>query len=198
MICPKCKVDLFLDKTKNNEWHPCDYYKCPSCLSHNRNRILYLLLKDRDNGHTLEYAPVRILKEFVNISADFPPRERNSEVYTAELNDDLRSSQFNDNEFDTVICGCVLDAVDDDEAAIKELHRITKKTAFVSIPVFDVEETIEYGKLLPGNYEHYRKPNIDYFNKLNIFKTVEIISGSNHKDALLYGLEGEYVAICQK
>jgi hypothetical protein len=199
MKCPKCKKDLYLEFPKNDTWHPCNYYKCPECLSHNRNRLLYLLLKDRNNGYTLEYSPVRILQEFVDKSADFPPRHSHTtEVIMADINDDLTNSQFKDNEFDTVICSHILDSILDDDKAIKELHRITKDTALVSVPIFEIPETIEYGEIKEGNFGHYRKPNIDYFNKLKIFKNVEIINGSDFKNSNLYGLEGEYVAICKK
>jgi len=199
MKCPKCNKELYLEFPKNDTWHPCDYYKCPECRSHNRNRLLYLLLKDRVNGYTLEYSPVIIHQEFVDKSADFPPREEEiTDIIMADVLDDLTNSQFKDNEFDTVICSHILDAILDDDKAIKELHRITKGTAFVSVPIFDIPETIEYGMIKPENYKHYRKPNIDYFNKLKIFKSVKIINGSDYKDSNLYGLEGEYIAICKK
>lgn len=199
MICPKCKVDLFLEFPKNNSWHPCDYYKCPICLSHNRHRLLYLYLKDRDNGKMLEYSPVKITKEtFNHTTADFPPRDNSDTgVVRADYNDDLTNSQFKDNEFDTVICSHVLDSIQDEDKAIKELYRITKKTAIVSAPIFE-GKTIEYGELRPENFKHFRKPGEDYIERFKIFQKVELIKGSEYKDASLYGLEGEYLIICHK
>jgi len=197
MICPKCNVDLFLDIPKDNGWHYTDYYKCPQCLSHNRHRLLYFLLKDRDNGKMLEYSPVKILKDtFNHYTADFPPRHSNTGVVVADVCDDLTNSQFKDNEFDTVVCSHVLDAILNEDKAIKELHRITKDTALIAFPMFDMDKTIEYGKLLPENYNHFRKPGKDYIKRFNLFDKVTIVS--SHKEENKYGLQGEYIAICQK
>jgi hypothetical protein len=161
--------------------------------------LLYLLLKDRENGKMLEYSPVKMLADtFHHQTADFPPRESSAGVVMAEYMDDLTHSQFKDNEFDTVICSHVLDAIKDEESAIKELYRITKSTAFVSAPIFEIEKTIEYGEILPENYKHYRKPGMDYASRFSIFKNVIVVKGSDYKDADIYGLEGEYVIICQK
>jgi SAM-dependent methyltransferase len=188
MMCPKCNQKLFLEFPKNNEWHYTDYYKCPECCSHNRQRVLYKLLKDRDNGKLLEYSPAKILQEFHTMTADFPPRENKvSGVIMADVLDDLTQSQFKDNEFDTVICSHILDAIPDEEKAIKELHRITKHTAFVACPMFDIEKTVEYGELLPGNYNHYRRPGKDYKERFSIFKSVEELTE-----------DGEYILICRK
>jgi hypothetical protein len=200
MMCPKCECPLFLDRVKDNGWHGFDHYKCPQCKSHNRHRLLYLLLKDRDNGNMIEYSPVKILKDtFNHFSADFPPREnQETGVVMADVLDDLTQSQFKDNEFDTVICSSVLDAIKDDKKAIKELHRITKDKAFVSVPIFEIEKTIDFDSLLNGNYNHYHRPAIDYVERLSIFKKIDIIKGSDYQDSNKYGLEGEYIFICQK
>jgi ubiquinone/menaquinone biosynthesis C-methylase UbiE len=155
------------------------------------------LLKDRDNGKMLEYSPVKILKDtFNHYTADFPPRHSNTGVVVADVCDDLTNSQFKDNEFDTVVCSHVLDAILNEDKAIKELHRITKDTALIAFPMFDMDKTIEYGKLLPENYNHFRKPGKDYIKRFNLFDKVTIVS--SHKEENKYGLQGEYIAICQK
>lgn len=191
MICPKCSENLILQFTKN-EHNPIDYYKCPKCLSHNRHRLIYLLLKDKENGKMLEYSPVKITKEtFNHFTADFPPRVSELGVVMADVNDDLTQSQFKDNEFDTVICSHIIDYIKDEEKAIMELHRITKKTAIISAPIFpELEKTIEEPYLL-----HQRKCGLDYFERFNIFNKVEIIKGDDYPE---YGCQGEYIAICQK
>jgi hypothetical protein len=191
MKCPKCNIELEIQFTKD-EFNPIDYYKCPKCLSHNRHRLIYVLLKDKNNGKMLEYSPVKITKEtFNHFTADFPPRTSELGVVMADVKDDLTDSQFKDNEFDTVICSHVLDSIKEEEKAIKELHRITKNTAIISAPIFEeLEKTIEEPYL-----SHKRKCGLDYFERFNVFSKVEIIKGDNYPE---YGCQGEYIAICQK
>lgn len=57
---------------------------------------------------------------------------------------DLCDIKYDDNTFDLVICNHVLEHIVDDELAIKELYRITKKggRAIISVPILQ-EKTFE-------------------------------------------------------
>jgi len=190
MICPKCNETLFLDATKGNG-NPINYWKCPKCKSHNRGRLLYLLLKDRHNGKVLEISPISILQGLFSdhTTIDFPPRHsEHTDVVMAQRNEDLRALSFSDESFDTIICSHVLDAIKEEEIAIKELFRVLRKggSVYILAPIHNIPHTIE---LETPEMNHWRICGKDYFDRFD----GEVIIGDDEQ----YGLSGEHLIICK-
>jgi SAM-dependent methyltransferase len=115
---------------------------CPGCGSHERHRALWLFLQERTGvlseplvvlHFSPEYALERRFRELPHlsyVSADIDPQR-------ADLQLDITAMALADESFDIVICSHVLEHVDDDRAAMRELRRVLKPDglAIVMVPV---------------------------------------------------------------
>ena len=138
--------------------------RCPKCGSLERDRLCYLYLKevipiDR-KIKVLHFAPEKILtnlfESYNNIeylSADIDPTK-------AMVKEDITNISFNDNSFDIIFCSHVLEHIEDDHKAMKELHRVLK----------------------PGGFAIIRVPIKDTFNGRKNNKTYEDFSVTSPKD----------------
>lgn len=114
--------------------------RCPSCDSLERHRLLWLFLNNESDIicnplKLLHFAPERCLEErFQNmknveyVTADLDPRIVMEQV-------DITNIPFKSESFDMVICSYVLEHVDDDLTAMKELRRITRPSGTVIVMV---------------------------------------------------------------
>jgi SAM-dependent methyltransferase len=124
---------------------------CPRCKSHDRERLLYLFIRNetdllRDGGRVLHMAPEpqmsRVLRncpKIQYISADLFDK-------AAMMPADLLDLPFRNKWFDAVICNHVLEHVDDDRQAMRELHRVLKPGgwAILQVPIaLKLLQTIE-------------------------------------------------------
>jgi SAM-dependent methyltransferase len=119
---------------------------CWRCGSHERHRAQWLLLSRRrelltDAKSLLHFAPEWSLRHHL-------AHMRTLRYVTADLLDpdvdlrlDLTSLTLPDACFDAVICSHVLEHVEDDRAAMSELHRITRKWCLVMVPLDLSRET---------------------------------------------------------
>jgi len=125
---------------------------CPQCLSLERHRLLWLYLKERTSFfnkplRVLHVAPERcFLHRFEKL--------RNLDYITADLESplarikmDIHQIPFRDNSFDVILCNHVLEHVEDDIHAMKELYRVLKKGgwAIMQVPFMgkNLAETFE-------------------------------------------------------
>lgn len=124
---------------------------CPRCKSHDRERLLYLFLKNetrllQDGGKVLHMAPEpqmsRVLRGLSNISYVSADLFATDTMVSA----DLLGMPFRDNWFDAVICNHVLEHVDDDRKGMREIHRVMKPDgwAILQVPIaLALKQTIE-------------------------------------------------------
>lgn len=174
--CPICHYHgHFLPRRRSR------YSECPSCGSLPRHRLEHLVMKrvfrDRDtrDWRVLYVAPEAFLrKHFVRGFG---------KVETADLvrNDvdhkqDLRDMSFADASFNMVVACHVLEHIDDDSAAIREVARVLRPGGVAILPVPIVaERTIEYGAPCAAECGHVRACGIDYYNRFrNIFHRVDL------------------------
>jgi SAM-dependent methyltransferase len=115
---------------------------CPGCGSHERQRALWLFLAPRlgelpTGTRLLHFSPeyaleqrLRPLDAIEYVSADIDPAR-------ADLAADITALPFADAAFDLIVCSHVLEHVEDDGAAIRELGRVLAPdgTALVMVPV---------------------------------------------------------------
>ncbi len=159
---------------------------CPKCDSLERHRLYYLYLRkiipQNKKFKVLHFAPETILtnlfKSYKNIeylSADIDSRK-------AMIKEDITNTSFLDNSFDIIFCSHVLEHIQDDKKAMKELHRILKPNGFaiLQVPIKDkfkgkkIDQTFEDSSIIDpqerekifGQKDHVRVYGRDYKNRL--------------------------------
>jgi predicted SAM-dependent methyltransferase len=179
-FCPICEnnFDRFLtgpDKSRQNS-------KCPGCGSLERQRLLWLYLK---NKIQIEKLNIRLL----NIAPDYAIQSKlrklkNINYTSIDLNSDLAIEKqdltklnITDNSYDAILCYHVLEHIIDDKKAMKELYRILKPGgwAIIQSPFEkNLEKTFEDfsitspedRKKVFGQNDHVRIYGLDYIDRL--------------------------------
>lgn len=116
---------------------------CPDSLSLERHRLLWLYLNERTNFfkeklHFLHIAPEQcFMKKF---------EQQHGEGYTtadlesplAKVKMDVHHIPFEDNTFDVTMCNHVMEHVEDDIRAMREIYRVLKPGgwAIMQVPFF--------------------------------------------------------------
>jgi len=156
---------------------------CTKCLSLERHRLLYIYLFEKSDLlkkviNVLHIAPeeclIKKFKENKNInytSADL-------ESPLADIKMDIHKMPFDNNSFDFVLCNHVLEHVENDLQALKEIKRVLRKggKGIVQVPFYFPipEETKEDKKIISkkereiiyGQSDHVRKYGKDYKKRL--------------------------------
>jgi SAM-dependent methyltransferase len=176
--CPICKHSYrkFLPYGRVN---PRNNALCPNCQSLERHRLIWLYLERKTDFLTrrqnvLHIAPEAcFMKKFeaihgaLYITADI-------ESPLAKVKMDIHKMPFGSNSFDVVLCNHVLEHVDDDLQAMREIARVLKPGgyAIMQVPFFSpvpevtfedrsVKNPREREKLF-GQDDHVRKYGKDY------------------------------------
>ena len=191
----------------------------PSTLSLERHRLMWLYLKN-DTGFfekplkVLHMAPeqcfLSLFKKMKNL--DYTTADLYSPIVDVKAN--ILDLPFEDNEFDLVFCNHVLEHIEDDLKAMKELFRVMKPGG---MGIFQVpqelarETTYEDATITTpedkakhfGQYDHVRIYGQDYFDRLRSvgFKVEEVDYSQKLDPELLekYCLaKGEILPVCFK
>ncbi len=113
---------------------------CPNCLSLERHRLIWLYLREKTDFFNRQQSVLHIAPEacFIRrfekihgqkyITADL-------ESPLAKIKMDIHRMPFDDNSFDSVLCNHVLEHVNDDIAAMKEIARVLKPGGFAILQV---------------------------------------------------------------
>lgn len=161
--------------------------QCPNCFSVDRSRLLYLFFQLRTDVYKKKTAILHISpnKEIANVlKGDTITQTVGSiepEMYS-EYNPvylDVQKMNFPDNTFDVVICCHVIEHVDSDDQAMREIYRVLKPGGFAVLQVplaINLNKTIEdktlktdkERKLKFGQVDHVRLYGLDYFDKLQV------------------------------
>jgi len=156
--------------------------KCPGCGSLERQRLLWLYLKnklliEKQNISLLNIAPDYAIqtkfKQLKNIN--YLSIDLNSNL--AMEKQDLTNLKFNDNAFDAILCYHVLEHIVDDKKALEELFRVLKSGGWAIIQTpFEKDRnktyedfsitSLEERKKAFGQSDHVRIYGLDYVNKL--------------------------------
>lgn len=178
--CPVCEKSYsrFLPGPDNIKSHS----KCPGCSSLERQRLLWLYLTKELNlliskikllNMAPDYAIQSKLKKLANVK--YVSTDLQSPL--AMHKDDLINLGFDDNAFDAILCYHVLEHIEDDIKAMRELFRILKPGgwAILQSPIDnDREKTFEDSsitdpmerKKIFGQEDHVRIYGRDYFKRL--------------------------------
>lgn len=179
--CPICKNSFRKFLAYGNKG--ADNRLCPVCLSLERHRLLWIYLNEYSdffsstNQNILHIAPEQpFIKSFKNqhkhnyITADLVSP-------IAQLHFDIMKIPLEDNSFDWVICNHVLEHVENDIVAMREILRILKPSgrAILQVPInYNNKNTIEDKTITEpkerekifGQYDHVRWHGLDYAERL--------------------------------
>ncbi len=158
---------------------------CPRCLSLERHRLLWLYLARetdllRSFPRTLHIAPeVCILRRLRPRFAAHPGRYVTADLESplADLHFDVRHIPLDDASVDVLLCNHLLEHVDDDIEALRELHRILRPGGWgilLSPVELDRATTFEDDSITDpaertrifGQYDHRRIYGADYPERL--------------------------------
>ena len=155
---------------------------CPKCLSLERHRLIWLFLKQKTNFFdaslkVLHIAPEQpFIKRFKALKKlDYTTADLLSPI--ADVKMDIRQMPFADNSFDVLMCNHVLEHIDDELKATKEIYRVLKPGgwAILQVPLdskleeTDEDLTITDHKIREkrfGQYDHVRMYGRDYAKRL--------------------------------
>lgn len=150
-ICPCCgsKLRAFTHGGASFRVRPLGY--CPRCNAKARHRRLWLFLEQNTNLFTDQvrllhvspsYGLSRGLRSMPNIRYT---GVANRERWNISARMELAAASFPDDTFDAAICNHVLEHIEDDRAAIRELYRVLKPGgwAAVSVPIHLDQKTYE-------------------------------------------------------
>ena len=182
VTCPVCDHSFrkFLPYGRIN---PRPNALCPNCLSLERHRLIWLYLQHKTNFFQERQPVLHIAPE-----ACFIPRFEKihrSDYVTADIESplakvkmDIHTMPFNDNTFQIVLCNHVLEHVNDDIQAMKEIVRVLKPEGFaiLQVPFFHPipdttisDPSITDGRTrekLFGQDDHVRRYGKDYAQRI--------------------------------
>ena len=161
---------------------------CPNCLSLERHRLLWLwLLRESDIGRgamalpkILHIAPeVALMRKFRKMYASTPDRYVTADLESplADMHFDVQQIPLEAESFDAIICNHIMEHVEDDHKALRELYRIMRRGGWGVIlsPVeLEREKTFEDDTITDraertrifGQYDHRRIYGRDYAERL--------------------------------
>lgn len=180
--CPVCgsRYRSFLPYGRIN---PRQNALCPSCLSLERHRLIWLYLREKTDFFKRRLSVLHIAPEHCFMK---PFEKQHGDGYiTADIESplakvkmDIHEMPFEDNRFDVVLCNHVLEHVRDDIKAMGEIRRVLKPGGFaiMQIPFFSPvpEVTFEDPSITDkkererifGQDDHVRKYGRDYTKRI--------------------------------
>jgi SAM-dependent methyltransferase len=169
-ICPNCNSvfesflplpesylrqvqESFIFKIDTAETLNIRQYQCPYCHSSDRDRLislyLNLVLKKNVIKRIMHVAPAKCINKFIqnNSSAELVTVDLYMENVTYNLSlTDL--SVFPDNHFDLIICSHVLEHIEADNLAARELFRVASPGS-VSLMLVPINTSLEHNLEIP-------------------------------------------------
>lgn len=191
---------------------------CPGCLSLERHRLLWLFLQRETDFFSakprlLHIAPERCfigrLERLLGdryVTADL-------ESPLAKVKMDIQAIPFGDGEFDVIFCNHILEHVEDDRLAMREMYRVMKPGGWgiMLSPVTpgkkttyeDPSITTPEGRAAAfGQHDHVREYGEDYPRRLAEagfdVSAIGYLEKFTPETAFRYGLKGEVIYLVAK
>ncbi|MFI3248576.1 MAG: methyltransferase domain-containing protein [Rikenellaceae bacterium] len=219
--CPICG-------TRRRRFLPYGYYAtlrenalCPSCLSLERHRLLWLYLSretDLLTSHPtlLHVAPevciMRPLrKSYKGVKSRYKTADLESPL--ADIHFDVQQIPLDDNSFEVILCNHILEHIPDDRLAMRELHRVLKPGGWgvlLSPVERDRELTFEDDSITDpeerakifGQYDHRRIYGQDYTARLAEagfeVEAIDYILNFTPEQRRLYSISNEMIFLVRK
>ncbi len=185
---------------------------CPRCGSSSRERrIIQIVDENHKNGKLLDFSPPKSQMKYFKekfkqnyLSTDY------LNEFEADFHFDITNINLPENEIQTIICYHILEHIEYDFSAMKELFRILSpngkifiQTPFKEGEIYENENIIqpEERKLHFGQADHVRVYSINGLkNRLEkVGFAVEILSFTNQNEENYFGLlENETILVGRK
>ena len=190
--------------------------QCPNCFSLERTRLYWLFLKSIDGffdcrKNILHVAPESSLFSEFSRTRHFRyfPIDRFEVGYSypkGTINMDVTSLAFEDNYFDFILCSHVLEHVEDDVTAMRELYRVLKVDGLgiIQVPVDYRREITHEDPLIRtqdgrreafGQYDHVRTYGTDYKLRLQaagfVVSVLDVAANYTRYERFRFGLGDE-------
>ena len=154
----------------------------PGTLSLERHRQMWLYLQNETDFFTKNYKVLHIapeqefLRKFKKMkNLDYTSADLFSPI--VDIKADILDLPFADESFDVIFCNHVLEHIEDDRKAMRELYRVMKKGGWgiLQVPMKNsLEKTYEDFTITDpkerqkhfGQYDHVRWYGMDYFDRL--------------------------------
>ncbi len=155
---------------------------CPNCLALERHRLMWLFLERETPFFTKPLKVLHIAPElcFIKRFQRLPNLEYitgDIESPLAKVKMDIHHIPFEDQSFDVVFCNHVLEHVENDIVACKEINRVLKHDGWgiIQSPVYPIPTTLEDPAIATpkereqvfGQSDHVRKYGQDYAQRLS-------------------------------
>lgn len=189
---------------------------CPSCLSLERHRLIWLYLKEKTNFFSRKLSVLHIapepcfIKRFEKIHGD-TYITGDIESPLAKVKMDIHRIPFEENKFDVVLCNHVLEHVQDDIKAMSEIKRVLKPGgwAILQVPFFSPvpDNTLDDNSITDprerekvfGQDDHVRKFGKDYPQRIEKSGLKVILDDFAKSQPDKYGLQkGEIIYRAEK
>lgn len=158
--------------------------RCPSCGSLERTRLLWLALQrmsgmDTRTVRLLHFAPEPTLQKALRSQTNVTYVSADLEKHRADVVADLtKGTPFPDGSFDAVVCSHVLEHVDDDRVALREIRRLLAPggKGYLMVPLdSNLARTIEDPSVTDpqerlrrfGQTDHVRRYGRDFEERLS-------------------------------
>jgi SAM-dependent methyltransferase len=156
---------------------------CPNCLSLERHRLIWLYLQQNTEFfkrpmNVLHIAPEPCFIQRFEKQHGIGYITADIESPLAKVKMDIHRIPFEDNHFDIVLCNHVLEHVNDDIRAMREICRVLKPGGFsiMQVPFFNPVPDITYEdpditnprqrERIFGQNDHVRKYGRDYASRI--------------------------------
>lgn len=188
-------------------------FSCPHCECHDRERHLVMyfnhlnLWRFMKDKNVLHIAPERYIRQIITnigtanyICGDLYPNDKGVTKI------DITNIQFKDESFDMIICNHVLEHIEVDHIAMKELFRVLKTGGYAVLqtPFSPIINTSYEDKNIAtpadrlskyGQEDHVRIYGLDLFKRLEnvgfILKTVKNYEIFSNEECIKYGVNGK-------
>jgi SAM-dependent methyltransferase len=210
--CPICNKELAIFLPYGPDKKP---IHCPYCSSFPRHRALWLYLKmiglPEKESSILHISPEPSFLGIFKNRNNYIAIDKFADGYSypkSVLKMDIEHLDFIDNTFDIVICSHVLEHVDNDYNALREMARVTKKNGVVLIMVpidKDTPNTYEDKNIIKpeerlkhfGQEDHVRLYGMDFPARVEAVGFQCITHNTqdlfNEEYFLRYGLEDDFI-----
>ncbi len=196
---------------------------CPSCLSLERHRLLWLYLERETDLFSATPKLMHIAPEVCimnHLRKQYAAQGERANYITADLESPLADMHFDvqeipmeDNSVEVILCNHIMEHVADDQLAMRELYRIMKpggwgvilspverdrQTTFEDDSITDPQER----NRIFGQYDHRRIYGRDYADRLRsagfLVDEIDYIKNFNSEDQKLYALTDEIIYLVKK
>lgn len=179
---------------------------CPACFSLERHRLIWIYLRNKTdlfnkNLVVLHIAPEQCFYNKFKKLKNLKYTTGDLESPLADVKLDVQNMPFEDNIFDIVICNHVLEHVEDDFKAMREILRVLKPggIAIMLVPIlFDMKKTYEDPSIIKPSErlkhflqkDHYRIYGADYIDRVK--KAGFVVTENNYLDEVDPLLKSRY------